>query len=150
MWLISQDNFWNKRRRAERKTDTWANRVNYNPLTNSWHTDAIISFDTRDNNCRPESQSFIFKWQQIPPLHLSPPHSSRFNVGSISLAAEDITATNIDLGGPGEHLTVDSRKCANIFFADCRFDSWVGLGEFSSPSIFLLQSVSIKTMTFLR
>ena len=34
------------------------------------------------------------------PLHLSPPHSPPFNVG-LSLAADDITLTNIDFGDRG-------------------------------------------------
>ena len=70
----------------------------------------ILSFDTRVKIYRPESQSFIFKWKQRPPLYLSPPHSPPFSVGSISLAAEDITPTNIDLGDRGEHLTDYSRN----------------------------------------
>ena len=37
--------------------------------------------------------------------------------GSICLATEDITPTNIDLReGAGEHLTDYSRKCANYCF----------------------------------
>ena len=68
---------------------------------NSRHTYAIISFDTRVKNCRPENQSFIFKWQQRPPLSSIPSHSPPFNVGSISLAAEDITPANIDFGDRG-------------------------------------------------
>ena len=99
---------------------TWNNLQSVNK--NSWHTYTytIISYDTHVTNCRPESQSFIFKWQhQTPPLYLSPPHSPPFNVGSISLAAEDITPTNIGVCDWGNIWPTTAK---NLFFllTDCR------------------------------
>ena len=70
--------------------------LSYNP-----HTYGIIKFSNNNRHHR---------------LHLPPPLSPPFNVGSIRLAAEDIKPTYLDLGGTGEHWTNCSQKGANIFF----------------------------------
>ena len=76
-----------------------------------------------------------------PILHL-------FNDGSISLAAENITPTNIESLGPGErgggHLTDYSRKYANIFFADCSFVFYSTFLLTCRCSLYIIVSVSLK------